>query len=93
MYPEGYHPSDINWDLSGKSRAKYRTRRAAHGVKYYVTDFGLSTKFEEGESHFVTGSRAQDADVPELSESIPYDAFAVDIFTLGNLYKTSLIKV
>ena len=93
MYPEGYHPSNTNWDPSGQNEAKYYTRRAVHGVKYFITDFGLSTKFADGESHFVTGSKALDGEVPELSDTVPYDAFAVDIFTLGNVFKKSLIEV
>ena len=93
MYPDGFHPSNMNWDPSNQNEAKYITRRAVHGVKYYITDFGISTKFSEGESHFVTGSTALDSDVPELSETVPYDAFSVDVFTLGNVFKKTLIEV
>ena len=50
MYPGGFHPSNINYDPSNERWAKYKSRRAAQGVKYYVTDFGLSTRFADGES-------------------------------------------
>lgn len=93
MYPGGFHPVFMDAIPVGTLDAKYRSRRSVHGVRYYITDFGISTRFQEGESNLVTGSMAQDGDVPELSETVPYDAFAVDVFTLGNLYKSCLLQV
>ena len=53
-------------------------------VRYLFIDFGLSTRFGEGESPLVTGHiGAYARDIPELSSTVPYDAFAADIFTLG----------
>ncbi|KAL7284782.1 hypothetical protein ACG7TL_002089 [Trametes sanguinea] len=40
----------------------------------------------EGASTLVVGDVGRDADVPELSDHVPYDAFKVDIFSLGNVY-------
>lgn len=55
-------------------------------MKYYYIDFGLARRFPEGTSTYVVGDVGRDTDVPELSSDVPYDAFKVDIFALGNLY-------
>ncbi|KAL5531073.1 hypothetical protein ACEPAG_3949 [Sanghuangporus baumii] len=41
----------------------------------------------------VTGIRAQDREIPELSSVVPYDPFAVDLFTLGNVFKRNFLNV
>ena len=41
----------------------------------------------------VTGRDGLDREVPELSYSVPYNPFAVDIFTLGNVYKKDFLQV
>lgn len=69
-------------------------RRDVSSVRYYFIDFGLSSRFDGvGIPRLVTGDRAQDREIPELSLIVPYDPFAVDIFTLGNVYKRNLIQV
>ena len=55
-------------------------------MRYFFIDFDLSVCFEEGESHDVIGDVGRDNQVPELSNDVPYNAFKVDIFALGNLY-------
>ena len=39
------------------------------------------------------GTDGLDSDVPELSSKVPYDAFKVDIFILGNLFRKELFLV
>ncbi|KAL5513541.1 hypothetical protein ACEPAH_3940 [Sanghuangporus vaninii] len=69
-----------------------RTRRDVGFVKYYFTDFGLSSYFDDPKFlRLVVGNRAQDTDVPELSNFIPYDPFPVDVFTLGNVFKRNFL--
>lgn len=41
----------------------------------------------------VTGEYGRDKSVPELNKIVKYDPFPVDIFTVGNMIKTSFIKV
>jgi len=63
-------------------------------IRYYFTDFGISTHFlDPSQPHLVTGSRCQDHEVPELSDTVPYDPFLTDIFILGNVYRTCLTDV
>lgn len=93
LYPFGYHPALSDYTEDVERRAPFISRTAAGGVKYYITDFGISSHFESGEDRLVTGSRCQDKTVPELSNVEPYDPFAVDIYTLGNIYKEDLLDV
>ena len=93
LYPEGYHPSLPDFSPDVMRPARFISRAAAGGVKYYVTDFGISTRFEDGEERLVIGTMCQDKTVPELSETDPYDPFAVDIYTLGNVYKENILEV
>lgn len=85
LYPEGHHPvrrnftPDALYEVTPLSRADY-------SVRYYFIDFDLSVRFEEGEPHDVIGDVGRDNQVPELSDDVPYNAFKVDIFALGNLY-------
>lgn len=93
MYPEGFHPTLQDLREEGFHSATYISRSSTTGVRYFITDFGLSTQFKDGETRSVTGIDCQDKEVPELSEDEPYDPFAVDVFTLGNLYRKELIQV
>ncbi|KAI9059877.1 kinase-like protein [Trametes sanguinea] len=91
LYPNGYHPVRI-----GHTRdALYPVTalpRAGRDIRYFYIDFGLSSWFPKGTSTFVTGKVGRDGDVPELSDKIPYDAFKVDIFALGNVYFTEFVQ-
>jgi len=74
--------------------APFLRRKDVDPVKYYFTDFGISTQIANAKaSRLVTGHDGQDQDVPELSDDVPYDPFPVDVFTLGNLYKRHFIDV
>jgi hypothetical protein len=44
MYPEGYHPIQINRNLNFKGRAK-RYTRTQRPPRYYLIDFGLSRRY------------------------------------------------
>ncbi|KAL5530918.1 hypothetical protein ACEPAG_3794 [Sanghuangporus baumii] len=92
MFPEGFHPVRQIMDRSSMKLAKYRSRSNSPGTKYYFTDFGLSARFDDMDSeHLVTGRRCQ-VYVPELSDTIPYDAFAMDIYLLGDVYKKNFVE-
>ncbi|CCM01514.1 uncharacterized protein FIBRA_03570 [Fibroporia radiculosa] len=92
LYPHGHHPvrrshaMDTVHELSPLARID-------HPVRYYFIDFGISTRFEEGESPYVLGRKGRDKELPELSSDVPYDAFKVDLFILGNLYKKEFVDV
>ncbi|KAI8970996.1 kinase-like protein [Trametes punicea] len=85
LYPEGHHPVR----LGSSPDAIYEVNplpRADHKLQYYYIDFGLACHLPRGKSSYVVGDVGRDTEVPELSSHVPYDAFKVDIFALGNLY-------
>ncbi|KAL5530917.1 hypothetical protein ACEPAG_3793 [Sanghuangporus baumii] len=86
MYPNGFHPSYWDFDANGK-RARPLRRSDVLEVKYFFTDFGISSRFLEGETRLVMGKAGLDKSVPELSTVDSYDPFPVDIFILGNVFK------
>ncbi|KAI0669510.1 kinase-like domain-containing protein [Trametes maxima] len=91
MYPEGHHPVRLDYTPD----AIYQVTplpRIGLPIHYYYIDFGLACQFSKGESHYVIGDVGRDAEVPELSSTIPYDAFKVDIYALGNLYAKEFEK-
>ncbi|KAK6971552.1 kinase domain-containing protein [Favolaschia claudopus] len=62
-------------------------------VKYYYIDFGLSMYFPEGKDKaLTTGTLRTFKTIPELSLTVPYNPFKVDIFQLG-LTMHNLIEV
>ncbi|KAL5492956.1 hypothetical protein ACEPAI_4404 [Sanghuangporus weigelae] len=92
MFPEGFHPIHQIMDRNSTRLAKYKSRTSSPGAKYYFIDFGLSTRFDETDGErLVTGRRCQ-VQVPELSDQIPYDPFAVDIYLLGDVYRKNLVE-
>ncbi|KAI9059873.1 kinase-like protein [Trametes sanguinea] len=91
LYPQGHHPvwrdrsPDAIEDLVPLARMD-------HPVKYYYIDFGLSVRFAPGQSPLVVGDVGRDAEVPELSSTVPYDAFKADIYALGNFFDKELAQ-
>ncbi|KAH9888334.1 kinase-like domain-containing protein [Cubamyces lactineus] len=84
LYPNGYHPVRLGYTPD----ALYPVSplpRAGRSIKYYYIDFGLTTWFPPGSSTLVIGDVGR-AEVPELSDTTPYDAFKVDIYALGSVY-------
>ncbi|KAJ2971901.1 hypothetical protein NUW54_g12389 [Trametes sanguinea] len=85
LFPIGYHPVRLDYTPDTLYPVT-ALPRAGRDVRYFYIDFGLSVRFPQGSSTYVVGDVGRDAEVPELSETIPYDAFKVDIYSLGNLY-------
>jgi len=93
MYPEGFHPVRLNHkrDFSGWADP---VPRSIAGVKYYFADFGISVHLpEEDGDQLVTGNMGRDQDPPELSTTIPYNPFKLDIYIIGNMFKKELCNV
>lgn len=91
LFPFDYHP--IYMEHSPDLRRIARPRRGFAPVRYYFIDYDLSSYIAPGEPRLVFGEDGRDQDVPELSDSIPYDPFKVDIFITGNLFLAELINV
>lgn len=94
MFPDGFHPL---WQYRSRNfldPAVPARGRISAGAKYYFTDFGISSYFPDPSmSRLVTGAHGLDESVPELNTPLPYEAFPVDIYILGNVYKRHFVDV
>ena len=94
ILPHGFHPTLRYLQPDARHRARPRSRFGApKPVKYYYIDFGISIYSPSGAPKEVVGADGIDSDVPELSSTIPYDAFKVDVFILGNLFRQQFLLV
>ncbi|KZV68696.1 hypothetical protein PENSPDRAFT_609714 [Peniophora sp. CONT] len=92
MYPQGFHPVHSMVLPDGETWARPYTRSQV-GVRYYFVDYGISSYFPPDQPRgFVTGNLGRDQDVPELSKTVPYDPFPVDIFTIGHVIRDELYQ-
>ncbi|TFY76197.1 hypothetical protein EWM64_g7814 [Hericium alpestre] len=93
MYPLGFHPLKGMYLADGKTLG-YRNSRLTSGVKYYYVDFGISSQIPpNARPRLVVGTFGRDQDVPELSDTVPYDPFKVDVFIIGNMLKQEIYDV
>ena len=93
MYPEGFHPVKVMHKRDFSGWATY-TPRSVAGVRYYFADFGISVHLPEEDRHkLVTGNMGRDQDPPELSATIPYNPFRLDVFIIGNMFRQELCNV
>ncbi|KAG8914426.1 hypothetical protein FRC01_004082 [Tulasnella sp. 417] len=82
LYPKGWHPQ--RW-LSARDYQGCAGRPAFREVQdlhYYFVDFGMSTR---GES-LTIGEDGQE-EAPELSLTVPYDPYKLDVYILGKSYQ------
>ena len=93
MYPHGFHPVHSSFLPDGHTFAWPR-RRTSVPVRYYFIDYGMSTYFAPGtHPRLVVGPEGRDQEVPELSDDVPYDPFKVDIYIMGNLFRSMFYDV
>ncbi|KAL1937550.1 hypothetical protein VTO73DRAFT_13045 [Trametes versicolor] len=93
LYPRGFHPI-LQASLPDISSDAPVLSRAAAPVNYYFIDFGISTRFtSDAPSRLVVGSWGLDGEPPELSETVPYDPFKLDVFLIGNLMRRQFCDV
>lgn len=94
IYPDGFHPVHSHF-LTDSMTVANCLPRSSGAVKYYYVDFGISSYFslERGRGRLVRGADGRDREVPELSNTVPYDPFKVDIFILGNLFRHEFYEV
>lgn len=97
LYPEPWHPLDIDVTLDFKRKAEHYYR-TAHPVKYCYIDFGLSRRYEEGKGPGKAMERivmGGDKSPPEYH--IPgvdrCDPFPTDVYHLGSLIRKDFIEV
>ncbi|KAI0643709.1 hypothetical protein C8Q79DRAFT_1120660 [Trametes meyenii] len=93
LYPQGFHPVQTENlpDISGPAPV---LPRSSVSLRYFFLDFGISTRFPAGSEaaeRRVLGRDGLERSVPELSDTVPYDPFQVDIYILGALFKQIMI--
>jgi hypothetical protein len=77
-YPDSHSGFTGNF-FSWKNRCSLRP-----AVQYYYIDFGLSNHFPGGkESARITAKLRTFRMIPELSLTVPYNPFYVDVFQIG----------
>ncbi|KAG9027015.1 hypothetical protein FS837_004401 [Tulasnella sp. UAMH 9824] len=88
LYPLGWHPQQWEFYPNGKAMTgSDPSRTAVGGVRYYFIDFGISTKDEDE----VLGINGQELS-PELSDTVPYNPYKLDVYILGMAYQHFLIE-
>ncbi|KAJ7724501.1 kinase-like domain-containing protein [Mycena metata] len=95
MIPGGFHfakprTSDgVTYLLhrtGNQSVPHWKTRTEAGPMQYYFIDFGLSVQFPSRDARkLVTGVCGQHDLIPEVSDTVPYDPFKVDVWSIGGI--------
>jgi hypothetical protein len=96
LYPQGFHPVRSAYLFNSiTTPAPFVPRLGAWPpVRYYFVDFGISVRIPpEVYPKLAIGDDGLDREVPELSATIPYDPFKLDIFILGNMYRKEVYAV
>ncbi|KAF9522864.1 kinase-like domain-containing protein [Crepidotus variabilis] len=93
MFPQGYHFNRINKlpDLRGDAPHFTRTQRPP---RYYLIDFGLSRRYQEGEQALEPVVHGGDRSVPEFRANPQglHDPFKTDIYYAGNLLRETITE-
>ncbi|KAG9047865.1 hypothetical protein FS837_001341 [Tulasnella sp. UAMH 9824] len=81
LFPNGWHPQTFLATRDALDSAGRPALREVRDLRYYFIDFGLST---HGES-MTLGEDGQE-EAPELSLTVPYDPYKLDVYILGKAY-------
>ena len=94
MYPESFHPVEINRsiDFRKKAKAYSRTRRPP---RYFLIDLGLSRQYDPANGPPLdVPLRGGDKSAPEHQDrDTPCNPFPTDIYYVGNLVREHFAKV
>ena len=89
LVPGGWHPFDPRAPPDGRhdklSRFEWVDRWSTGPHAYYLIDFGYSRRLEPHRRILLTGIYGQDDSVPEMSLTVPYDPYPVDVYHVGNM--------
>ena len=90
MYPNGFHPIQINLSRNFKGRAK-RFTRTRRPTRYYLIDFGLSRRYSSRNAldEPLRGIKS----APEHHFGRLCNPFHTDIHDLGYLVRERFLKV
>ncbi|KAJ7487217.1 hypothetical protein B0H11DRAFT_1721285 [Mycena galericulata] len=69
-----------------------KSRTEAGPMRYYYIDFGLSVQFPSlADRSMITGDEGRHRKrIPEISETVPYDPFKVDVRLVGEMLRREL---
>jgi len=90
MYPEGFHPIQMNRKRNFKGRAK-RYTRTERPPRYYLIDFGLSRRYRSRDV-LDEPLRGGDRSAPEHQDGRLCNPFHTDIYYLGNLVRDEFMR-
>ncbi|KAH9165356.1 hypothetical protein EDB89DRAFT_2010447, partial [Lactarius sanguifluus] len=90
MYPDGFHPTQINRRPDFRGRAKRHTR-TGRPPRYYLIDFGLAREYASRDA-FDAPLRGGDRSAPEHRDGGRCNPFQTDIYYLGNLIREEFIQ-
>lgn len=86
VIPKGFHFAEPFTHDGVTWKFEWRDRWSVRPVQYHFIDFGLSYRYPRGRTNIKDiGILGQDKTVPELSLTVPYDPFKLDIYQLGNV--------
>jgi hypothetical protein len=91
ILPDGWHFVNDDCTPNGVD-AIAPLARIDHPVRYFIIDYDCSVQFSPDQSPLVKGFGGADSDPPELTKPHEYDAFKVDVFTLGNVFDKNLYQ-
>ncbi|KAG8979886.1 hypothetical protein FRB90_007845, partial [Tulasnella sp. 427] len=88
LFPKGWHPQlRATYPDGTEMKNPTPSRTAIGGVRYYFIDFGISSRDQDK----VLGIDGQEP-APELSATVPYDPYKLDVFILGMAYRHLLLE-
>jgi len=90
MFPEGYHPIQMNRSRDFKGVVKQYTR-TQRPPRYYLIDFGLSRQYISREV-LDEPHRGGDKSAPEHRSGKWCNPFYTDIYYLGNLVRSEFMR-
>lgn len=94
LYPGGFHPSWQDMSPDCKSDAVASRRIDAPPVRYYFIDFSQATQLQSTDVRSTSdGSGPQEGHdgTPEQSTDELYLPFQVDVYSLGQIYRSAFI--
>lgn len=95
ILPDMFHPQRP-WRTRDYKKYVRPYTRTARPVRYYFTDFGLSTRYEaDVKNPLEVPIHGGDKTVPEFQTdpTIPQNPFPTDVYYMGNLVRVNFIQV
>jgi hypothetical protein len=92
ILPKGWHFVEDQCEPDGLSQIAPLSR-IDHPVRYIIIDYDCALHFQAGHPHLVTDFSGRDTSPPELMTNSGYDAFKVDVFTVGNVLDKDFHRV